>query len=185
MTIFKESELKFEFSNDWWVVQYDDLADYRKLSNAIEGSKAVDFIGVLNDKTLSFIEVKNFREHRIETKPRISGGDDPIELEVAQKVRDTLAGVLAASRHSTHLKSEWTKVVGFLKETEKNIEVILWLEEDLPPQYSPVLRAKKMQANGGILVKRLKQKMNWLTNRVFVCNVLENEYDETLKVSFL
>lgn len=185
MTIFNESDLQFKFSDKWWIVQYDNLIDYKKLNDAIEGSKAVDFIGVLNNNTLALIEVKNFRGHRIETKPRVHGGDDPIELEVARKVRDTLAGIVAASRHSTHLKAEWRKVLDIFKNTNKNIEVILWLEEDLPPQYSATLRDKKMQARGGTLTKRLQQKLEWLTQRVFVCNISENDYKDTLMVSYL
>ena len=71
------------------------------------------------------------------------------------------------------------------KNTNKNIEVILWLEEDLPPQYSGTLRDKKMQARGGTLTKRLQQKLEWLTQRVFVCNISENDYKDTLMVSYL
>ena len=30
MTIFNESDLQFKFSDKWWIVQYDNLIDYKK-----------------------------------------------------------------------------------------------------------------------------------------------------------
>ena len=182
MTTFLESDLKFQFSSNWWVVQYDDLTDYANLKNTVEGSKAVDFIGILSNKTLVFFEIKNFRGHRIENKPRLSAGHDPLELEIAQKVRDTLAGVAAASRNSTHLRTEWQRVLSFLQNERINVEVVLWLEEDKTPQYEAT--RKRMQAVGGVLAQRLKQKLTWLTNRVFVCSIVENQYKGSLDVSF-
>ncbi len=183
MTTFIESDLKFEFSSNWWVVQYDDLTDYSKLKNTVEKSKAVDFIGILSNKTLVFFEIKNFRGYRIENKPRLEAGDDPLELEIAKKVRDTLAGVAAASRNSTHLKAEWQRVLSFLQNERINVEIVLWLEEDKTPQYEAT--RKRMQAKGGMLSQRLKQKLSWLTNRVFVCSISDNQYTESLGVSFL
>jgi hypothetical protein len=183
MTTFIESDLKFDFPSNWWVVQYDNLTDYNKLKNTVEKSKAVDFIGILSNKTLVFFEIKNFRGHRIENKPRLEAGDDPLELEIAKKVRDTLAGVAAASRNSTHLRTEWQRVLSFLQNEKINIEVVLWLEEDKVPQYEAT--RKRMQAKGGTLRQRLKQKLSWLTNRVFVCSVLDNHYIRNLDVSFV
>jgi hypothetical protein len=183
-TTFKESDLKFNFSSDWWVVQYDDLTDYNKLKNTVEGSKAVDFIGILRNKTLVFFEIKNFRGHRIENKPRLSAGDDPLELEIAQKVRDTLAGMTAAARNSTHLRHEWQRVLSFLQDEGINVEIVLWLEEDTPPQYDTLLK-RKVQAIGGTLSRRIKQRLSWLTSRVFVCSISENKYAENIDVAFL
>lgn len=182
MTTFVESDLKFEFSSNWWVVQYDDLTDYNNLKNTVEGSKAVDFIGILSHKTLVFFEIKNFRGYRIENKPRLGVGHDPLELEIAQKVRDTLAGIAAAARNSTHLRTEWQRVLSFLQNEKKNVEVVLWLEENRTPQYEAT--RKRMQAKGGMLSQRLKQKLSWLTNRVFVCSISDSPYKENLDVSF-
>lgn len=184
MTIFQESDLKFQFSDNWWVVQYDDLTDYNNLKNTVEGSKAVDFIGILGNETLTFFEIKNFRGYRIENKPRLEVGHDPIEVEIAQKVRDTLAGVAAAARNSTHLRTEWQRVLHFLQNDRKNVEVVLWLEDETTPQYDAI-RKRKMQAKGGVLSQRLKQRLSWLTSRVFVCSISENKYAENLDVAFL
>lgn len=184
MRTFIESDLKFEFSTAWWLEQYDNLTDYINLKNVVPGSKGVDFIGILNNETLSFIEVKNFRGHRIESKPRLQLGEDPIEIEVAQKVRDTLAGITAAARNSTHLKNEWQRVLTFLQNDKKNVEVILWLEED-SFSHSVVANARRNKSNSGTLSRRVKQKMTWLTTRVFVCHISDNQYKESLAVNFI
>ena len=182
MRTFDESSLRFTFSADWWVEQYDVLTDYQNLNNAVKNSKAVDFVGIINNETLSFIEVKNFRGHRIANKPRLFLGDDPIEDEVAQKVRDTLEGITAAARNSTNLKLEWQRVLSFIQNESKNVEIILWFEEET---HSSVSSAKRMNAKGGTVARRLKQKLNWLTNRVFVCHISDNVYSRCLDVAFL
>jgi cystathionine beta-lyase/cystathionine gamma-synthase len=106
-------------------------------------------------------------------------------LEIAQKVRDTLAGVAAASRNSTHLRTEWQRVLSFLQNEQISVEVVLWLEEDTPPTPQYEATRKRMQAVGGMLSQRLKQKLSWLTNRVFVCSISGHQYEESLDVSFL
>ena len=167
-----ESNMRFLFDNEKWslLIKYDEQTDYKKILNAVHATKAVDFIGILNNEILSLIEVKNFRGHRIENKPRLGGTDDPLELEVAQKVRDTIAGIIGAARNSTHLQENWTKYSNFLLHQKKIIHVILWLEEDnilLPT----VMRTKRERARGGTLIQRLRQNMNWLTPYIFVSNI--------------
>lgn len=49
-----ESEIIFEFNDQKWAYlsQYDQEIDYKKIK--IEGRKAVDFIGILNQRNLTF-----------------------------------------------------------------------------------------------------------------------------------
>ncbi len=61
--IFSESDLLFNFPDDWIVRKYDDTAAYQSLSG--HGLKGVDFITLSPDGKLWLIEVKNYR-------PRIS-----------------------------------------------------------------------------------------------------------------
>ena len=181
-----ESNMRFSFDASKWasLMQYDVETDYKKMKDVVQETKAVDFIGILEGEILSFIEVKNFRGHRIENKPRLGGTDDPLELEVAQKVRDTIAGIIGAARNSTHLQENWTKYSNFLLHQKKIIHVILWLEEDniLVPT---IMRTKRERARGGTLIQRLRQNMNWLTPYIFVSNIADNPYSDSLKVEFL
>jgi hypothetical protein len=183
---FVESGMHFSFDASKWthLIQYDAVRDYKKLENAIEKTKAVDFLGVLDNRILSFIEVKNFKGHRIENKPRVENGDDPLELEVAQKVRDTLAGISGAVRHSTNLKNHFATYHQFIANSKKDIHVVLWLEEDNSPLPTPV-RDKRNKGWGGNLTARLRKKMIWLTPHVSVVDSESNPYSDSLNVTFL
>ena len=181
-----ESNMRFSFDASKWssLMQYDVQTDYKNLKNTVQQTKAVDFIGILEGEILSFIEVKNFRGHRIENKPRLDKGHDPLELEIAQKVRDTIAGIIAFARESTHSQEKWAKYSRFLLNPKKRIDVVLWLEEDENP-VPTTLRIKRDNAKGGFFARRLKQKMKWLTPHVSVFNIADNPYDNSLKVELL
>lgn len=70
-------------------MKYDDWAFYRRQINRLAGgAKAVDFL-VLDRNTLWLVEVKDYRTHR-RTKPT------ELSQEMAEKVRDTLAGLVCA-----------------------------------------------------------------------------------------
>jgi hypothetical protein len=62
MTRIKEGYLVFEFGDKWRVLKFDEHPDYENISGIVNGTKGVDFIGIFNEKTLYFIEVKDFRE---------------------------------------------------------------------------------------------------------------------------
>jgi hypothetical protein len=84
-------ELDFEFSDDWHVTKFDDWSFYRHhFQSAAGGCKAVDLLAIEPKVCLWSIEVKDYRQHK-----RIKTID--LAQEVAVKVRDTLAALLAAS----------------------------------------------------------------------------------------
>lgn len=160
MTQIKEGYLAFEFGHRWRVFKLDDHRDYRKRIGKLEETKAVDFLGILDENELYFIEVKDFREHRIENRDRILKGE--LAIEVAQKVRDTLACIIGAYRTSSS-PDFWQLYARLLCDTNVRINVVLWLEHDLPshPQQREKTRAS---VRGNVF----KQKLNWLTGQVFV-----------------
>ncbi|MCG7576203.1 MULTISPECIES: hypothetical protein [unclassified Halomonas] len=89
-TTLIEQQLAFTFAESVEASQYDDWVFYRSQFNAVcGGTKAVDFV-CLDGDHLWLIEVKDYRRHR-RTKV-VELGD-----EIASKVRDTLAGLVAAS----------------------------------------------------------------------------------------
>ena len=181
-----ERDTRFIFDTSRWsaVIKYDEQTDYKKIKDAIEKTKGVDFIGILDNEILSLMEVKSFRGHRIETKYRLEGVEDSLDLETAQKFRDTIVGIIGAARNSTHLRENWTTYTRFLLNSKKKIHVVLWLEKDEDTK-SPNLRIKRDNARGGNLTRRLRQKMNWLTSNVFVSDINDNPYSTSLKVAFL
>lgn len=124
-----EGKLRFLFPDRWNALKYDAEDGFVALNCIIPGTKRVDIVARSSEGELLLIEVKDFRGHRIENKHRTqTDGDDPLHIEVAQKVRDTFACFLAAHRSGdTTLKPFYDKVIG----SKKNpIDVILFLEED-------------------------------------------------------
>ena len=91
---FDEEHLRFRFDDSWFVIKYDEHRDYRERIERLDETKAVDFVAVQADSRLYLIEVKDFRGHRIENQERLR--ESELGIEVGQKVRDTIAGIVAA-----------------------------------------------------------------------------------------
>lgn len=106
MKEFKESGLVFRFDDRWEVYQLDEEADYRqKICKQIPETRCIDFIGFNDvDKILLFIEVKSFRGYGDKKNvQRLTGEKDDITVEIAQKVKDSLATIIGGARNSTNL----------------------------------------------------------------------------------
>lgn len=89
--IIDEDGLRFTFDLGIQATQYDDWSHYKNQfkDKCYRDNKAVDIIAH-NNKTVWLCEVKDFRQgNRNPSKP-------PLVDEVAQKVRDSLAGLVSA-----------------------------------------------------------------------------------------
>lgn len=114
-----EGKLIFAFPLPLRAEKYDDWSFYRnQLTNAFGGAKAVDIL-CLDTDCGWLIEVKDYRQHR-RTKPSELG------MEIAEKVRDTLAGLVAA-RCNANDKDEKSFAAEFL--AKKTLRVVLHLEQ--------------------------------------------------------
>ncbi|MBK9014261.1 MAG: hypothetical protein IPM82_09265 [Saprospiraceae bacterium] len=118
---FDEEKLRFDFLESKWasVLPFDKTAFIKKAKDAIEPTKAVDFLGIFQANTLIFIEVKDFRGHRIETKPRVEGREDPLWLEVSKKVRDSIPVIVGAARNSSTDANAWKTYSRFLHDEKR------------------------------------------------------------------
>ena len=93
MTEIEEGDLKFTFPDHCEADKYDEWSFYRNQFQSVAGgSKAVDIVCLSGD-TAWLIEIKDYRRH-----PRTKVID--IDDELARKVRDTLAGLAAASSNA-------------------------------------------------------------------------------------
>jgi len=117
-------QLIFTFPDDWNVSKFDDTSFYRNRVEKLNGIKAVDIIARNND-SLQFIEVKDFRTHRIENTQRQKNGE--LVIEVAQKFVSTIAALLGSRRWGLE---EFTPYNACLNLNEQSIEVILFIERD-------------------------------------------------------
>jgi len=150
MTEFEESRLKFKFADSWRIFQLDKSEFYREIvCKTNSGVKSVDFVGIHQQENLYFIEIKGRT-----AKPR-----DLLLAEVAQKVRDSIACIIAATRTSETEK--WQDYKNLLCNPQMPLKIVIWLEQDFPTD----LREKARKATE---VKEFKAKLNWLSSHIFV-----------------
>ena len=172
MTVITEGKLEFTFDDDWQVLKWDDHPAYRNGIGKLDETKAVDVLGLYRKNELFLIEIKDFRTDPIPNQERIGA---PLAVEVGQKTRDTLAGMIAALRHRPD-SEKWSVFVEALTDRDRHIRVVLWME-DVPTTSLRVSRriAKaKADSNAGIMLNALKQKLPWLTRRVMVASQADN-----------
>jgi len=172
----EEEFLRFRFEDTWVVIKYDDHRDYLERIRRLPETKAVDFVAVFDERFFYFIEVKDFRGHRIENRDRVKDGE--LAIEVAQKVRDTIAGIVAA--HHRRSTEDWSRFIECLTNPEHPVRVLLWLEDDLPP--GPRGR-RHNQAS--VVTDSLKQHLSWLTPRVLVVGLTVGAAPDGLTVTNL
>lgn len=177
MTLFKEGELEFDFGPAWnnSTIKFDDDRDYQRARNALKGTKGVDFVGVFRSE-LFLVEVKDLRYHRIENKKRVANGD--LTTEVGQKVKDTVACIVGSVRVGSEPET-WRRYTDIMLDSQKQIKVILWLEEG-----SPVLADLSVWHN--VLKNELKRKLKWLKIKADVrCLKTTLPDDLNLRVRYL
>jgi hypothetical protein len=125
MTSLQEGDLKFDFPDGWRPGKYDAWQFYQKrFKDRCGGAKAVDFVALdPESETLWLIEVKDYRSHARDKSIAIRD-------EFALKVKDTLAGLLAAKMDHNHDEQEFAAKC--LR--AKRVRVVLHLEQ--PAQHS-------------------------------------------------
>lgn len=138
-----EGSLRFSFSANAMIRKYDETAFYRNQFIKITDSvKAVDFVCV-EDETLWLIEVKDYRNRE---------RDKAIALidEIAQKIRDTLAGLVAAKFNANNAEE---KQLAQRALNARVMHIVLHIEEDEAPRLTP---QKSLKAG---LKQKMKQRL--------------------------
>jgi hypothetical protein len=156
--VFEESDsLRFEFDDGWRGVKWDDHPGFRTSRWRLTESKAIEFAGV-RDSVLWLFEAKDFRGYRIQNKQRLTQGE--LAEEVADKVRDSLAGLLWSCQRE-HDSGDFTAVARALLDRNQKVQLVIWLETDehLPPDHARQL------------TELIKGRLRWLSPRVIVQNL--------------
>jgi hypothetical protein len=164
---FEEGALRFRFGASWIGVKLDEHGDYRDRIEKLDGTKAVDFIGIYNRDTLFFVEIKDFRGHRLTNETRLRSGE--LVTEIGHKVRDSLACIVGAYRTASNFET-WTPYIEVLTKRNCRVKVVLWLEHDLP-----TYRPKRRKVLASISTNALKPKLKWLTTSVLVTSLQQAE----------
>jgi hypothetical protein len=165
-------DFTFEFPDGWRAIKYDESPFYRKRFGEPEDVKAVDVLA-LNDE-LFIIEAKNFRGHRIENKERVK--NDTLALEIAKKIRDTLAVLYGAHRHQNE---ELAAFSGHLfGHAVPPITIAFLLEEDRPPTSH-----KSFKGIRPALRTAIENKLRFLNVRFNLHNLhdMSTRYDWTVR----
>lgn len=122
-TTLTEHELAFIFEAGLEASQYDEWSFYRNQFNSVcGGAKAIDFVCVDADQVW-LIEVKDYRRH---PRTKVSELSD----EIASKVRDTLAGLMAASCNANEAGEQHLACQALRR---SRIRVVLHLEQPRNP----------------------------------------------------
>jgi hypothetical protein len=61
---FREQNLEIIFDDTWQCEKWDECASYRQGIGKLQGSDAVDFLGIRGN-SLHLIEIKGYRDYRI------------------------------------------------------------------------------------------------------------------------
>lgn len=161
-TIIKEEKLQFAFGDSWSVQEYDGHGDYLEKIQKLSGSKAVDIVGLVCQGACFFIEIKDFRNYRIQNKKRIADGE--LAEEVAMKVRDSVGGLIGAHRMSSD-PSVWEPFARALASRSRQLKVALWVEEDRAGK-----NPRKWKNSAKVLGNAIKKHVRWLTTKILVVN---------------
>ena len=165
-TSITEKSTTFEFDDSWAVLKYDQHPHYRKHLSKIEGTKAVDLVGVQNRNSLFLIEIKDFRHYPIPGERR-----DNLPTDVAAKARDTIAGLVGACHMSGDSCFKVNIAPVLLSNRVRPRIVFLLIER--PPTTS--YQAKRYKTRRNILLTELKSRCRWLTTRVHLVDLSECE----------
>ena len=135
MQVFDEGRIRFAFPAAWAVLKYDDSLYYRgPVARSGAGLAAVDFVAARPQPlALLLLEVKDFRQHSVENRPRLHSGE--LATEAAAKALGTLGmlhvGMRVASPEIRALAATLSHAA------DVPAHFVLLLEDDMPPQAGP------------------------------------------------
>jgi hypothetical protein len=152
MTEFRESDIIFQFNENWVVNKYDEHRYFQRLAGA--GLKGVDFLGIYNKEELVLIEVKNYRIRYKEKAPteiyHILENPEVLVEKIKQKSEDTLRAIRVINKlyQRNWFYKLWMPILKLLRNTPFTVntwlfwtraqvlietgkfKVILWLENE-------------------------------------------------------
>jgi len=159
--VFDEGTLRFEFGDAWTVVNYDAERYYREKVQQLQETQAVDFLGIHRRRGTYFIEVKDYRSYQ-DTSGKLFQNE--LAQTVGRKVRDTIAGVIGASRSESD-PSKWDAFKDGLcapDRADRLVRVVLWFEDDSPHAES------EWKVKALVIQDKIKQSLRWYTTKILV-----------------
>lgn len=183
------NKLVFEFPDEWEVLKYDEGGGfYKQFVAKCQGTKAVDFL-ILEQNRQLWIEVKNFRNYAEDNRLRLDPNENNvpgltetknlvkqeeweqtvavtrkqsfITDEIAQKVRDTCAGIIGATIN------EVVELQAFSTAFQEKfpVHVVLFLQQDEALDQSNDFRRMAQR-----IADKIKQQLVFINATVEVIN---------------
>ena len=131
MQTFNEGRLRFQFPASWpEVLKYDDGRYYRgTIGRTGAELAAMDFVAAPTTSSLLLLEVKDFRDHEVANRPRLTKGE--LAAEIMTKAFATLGALYVGSR-ANH--AELRPLAAAVQPWPDTLRVVLLLEKDVPPR---------------------------------------------------
>lgn len=197
MIKYKESNIDFEFPDEYKVIKFDDSNFYRHAFNRLPGGKGVDFL-IETTESLIFLEVKNCTGHEPENRKRtqivkdgraedgeISFDAKTFDAEVSAKVALSLACLVGAYTKGKNSETAQKLEPYFkfltsesVRTQKKDVIVILVLEGNFEAES----RSKKMQM--GRIQDSIRSKLDWVAVKkvsVVDCDTYKQRYFTMIK----
>lgn len=161
MTKIVEGKLTFTFPASWQALKYDETSFYRKHFQRLADSRCVDIVAFENDADtqLWLLEVKDYR-----VNPRSNPED--LLLEVARKVRDTLANLYLAARRDEVYCYEFAQSAS----TKKIIRIVLHLEQ---PKYPSKFSQPILEREDAQIKLRQNKQIRVVDPHALICEIAE------------
>lgn len=121
MPSLSEGQLTFNFPDNWRASKYDEWSFYRNQFQRVSDAKAVDILAIDPGGCVWTIEIKDYRQHQ-----RTKTID--LATEIAEKVRDSLAALVAA-RLNANDAEEKAMAVSALR--CRGLRVVIHLEQPI------------------------------------------------------
>lgn len=167
---FAGDGIRFEVDDAEWQAfeKWDETSAYRAGLAKLDGSAAVDFVGVKKG-SIHFIEAKVYTgtpsepyAHAIENK---KAQVESLPHKVACKVRDTIAGLVAAHRSAEPPERWLMACVEAMRNPARAMRVVVWIVE---PDRRPGEPETKRKANRKTRDALIRAALSWLKAKVTV-----------------
>ena len=182
--VFDESSLRFTFDeNHWTVIKYDDHPSHTAIK--ISEHKAIDFLGVYNNKALVFFELKNYRKHRLDptTQEVMANGAEELATVIARKVRDSVSGIVGSGRNPDSIDPIlWSQISKKMINANHEFYIISWVEQDAVHGH---YKYRNQQAKAISFRDKLKNKLKWLNVKISIRHIKDLPSFEGFKVERL
>lgn len=113
------------------VIRWDQHRAYERGLRLVQGTRAADFCVQLTDGSPAVLEITDYRGHHLGA----GGGREAIRSgvlidETAEKVRDSLAGIIWAAQRDLGDPPTEPFAQSMLNPRDRKLLVVLWIEDD-------------------------------------------------------